>query len=104
MRAAMRVVVPGATLTYPIDGFFAPSWATRFADIPALAAAVDLVFLMCYDATGLWGQPHPRANANSPLFGGSPDYGHDIAWQVNQSLAAGMPASQLVVGVLGHYN
>ena len=31
----------------PINGFFNPSWSTRFADIPALAKAVDLVFLMC---------------------------------------------------------
>ena len=95
----MRKAVPTATLTYPIDGFFNPSWATRFADVPALAKAVDLVFLMCYDSTGLWGQPHPRANANSPLFGGAPDYGYDIDWQLNRSLAAGMPASQLVIGV-----
>ena len=47
LRTAMRAVAPGATLTYPIDGFFNPSWSTRFASIPALAQAVDHVFLMC---------------------------------------------------------
>eukprot|EP01043_Picozoa_sp_COSAG02_P064214 COSAG02_NODE_9317_length_2258_cov_1.375174_2_plen_267_part_00 len=81
LRSSLRTVIPGATITYPIDGFFNPPWITRFSDVKALANNVDLVFLMCYDSTGLWGQPHPRANANSPLVNGSSDYGHDIAWQ-----------------------
>lgn len=81
LRGSLRAAIPGATLTYPIDGFFNPSWITRFNDVQALANSVDLVFLMCYDSTGLWGQPHPRANANSPLVGGPADYGYDIAWQ-----------------------
>jgi GH18 family chitinase len=84
LRRSLRTAVPNATLTYTIDGFFNPPWATRFVDIPALAAAVDLVFLMCYDAVGLWGQPHPLAGANSPLVNGPADYGYDIAWQLNQ--------------------
>jgi hypothetical protein len=81
LRTSLRAVIPGATITYPINGFFNPPWITRFEDVPALVNSIDLVFLMCYDSTGLWGQPHPRANANSPLVNGSPDYGHDIAWQ-----------------------
>eukprot|EP01043_Picozoa_sp_COSAG02_P035191 COSAG02_NODE_2505_length_8656_cov_6.225950_1_plen_243_part_00 len=81
LRSSLRAAIPEATLTYPIDGFFNPPWITRFRDVKALANSVDLVFLMCYDATGLWGQPHPRAGANSPLVRGPPDYGMDIAWQ-----------------------
>ena len=101
LRQAMRRETPSATLGYSIDGFFNPAWPAKFADIPALAAAVDLVFLMCYDSTGMWGQPHPRANANSPLFAEASGsmYGNSIAWQLNQSMAAGMPARQLVIGV-----
>lgn len=53
---------------------------------------------MCYDSTGMW-SPHARAQSNSPLFGGDPEYGYDIDWQLNKSLAAGMPAEQLLIGV-----
>jgi GH18 family chitinase len=98
LRMALRAQLPHATLSYAIDGMFSPSWVAKFPSVSALAAAVDQLFLMCYDSTGIWGQDYPTAQANSPLFGGSSDYGYDIAWQVNQSLAAGMPIDKVVVG------
>ena len=45
LRTSMRSAVPDATLTYPIDGFFNPSWTTRCECCPCAARRFETVFL-----------------------------------------------------------
>lgn len=71
----------------------------RNLDLPGIAAAVDWINLMTYDFHGTW---DTTTNFNAPLFrpGSDPaDAALNADATVQTYLAAGVPASKLVMGV-----
>jgi Chitinase len=75
------------------------SWYTQKLDVKALAAVVDTFKLMTYDYYGPWSSTtghHANLynNPSDPAWGG-----WSTAQTVDAFLAAGVPASQLVIGV-----